>query len=55
MIIWSAAPEYGPLAPPGAYQVRLTANGVTQTHVCLEARPEDTATEADLRPSASWG
>jgi hypothetical protein len=31
MILWSARAESGPLAPPGNYQVRLTADGQTQT------------------------
>ncbi|HKJ93976.1 MAG TPA: hypothetical protein VJ957_12475, partial [Longimicrobiales bacterium] len=31
MIIWSARPQSGPVAPPGTYTVRLTANGVTET------------------------
>ena len=31
MILWSARAESGPLAPPNNYQVRLTANGQTQT------------------------
>jgi hypothetical protein len=31
MILWSARAEAGPLAVPGNYQVRLTANGQTQT------------------------
>jgi len=31
MIMWNASPELGPKAPPGRYQVRLTANGVTET------------------------
>ncbi len=31
MILWSARAEQGPLAVPGSYQVRLTANGVAQT------------------------
>jgi photosystem II stability/assembly factor-like uncharacterized protein len=31
MVIWSARPENGPVAVPGKYQVRVTANGVTQT------------------------
>lgn len=30
-IIWSGNPELGPLAPPGDYQVRVTANGITET------------------------
>jgi hypothetical protein len=29
LVIWSARPENGPLAVPGSYQVRVTANGVT--------------------------
>src|SRR5262249_36873766 len=31
MILWGARAEQGPLAVPGAYQVRLRANGQTQT------------------------
>ena len=31
MIIWSGRPQTGPSAPPGRYQVRLTAAGETQT------------------------
>ncbi len=31
MILWSARVEAGPLAVPGRYQARLTANGVTLT------------------------
>tara|TARA_R110001599_G_scaffold203055_1_gene400008 strand:+ start:36747 stop:39788 length:3042 start_codon:yes stop_codon:yes gene_type:complete len=31
MIIWSGRPQSGPTAPLGDYQVRLTANGTTQT------------------------
>ena len=31
MVVWSARPESGPLAVPGEYQVRLTANGETRT------------------------
>jgi hypothetical protein len=31
MILWSARAESGPLAPPGNYQVRLTADGQTQS------------------------
>jgi photosystem II stability/assembly factor-like uncharacterized protein len=32
MIIWSARPAQGPKAPPGDYQVRLTAGDYTQTY-----------------------
>ncbi|WP_323756010.1 VPS10 domain-containing protein [Roseivirga sp.] len=31
MIIWSGRPQNGPLAPLGDYQVKLTADGVSQT------------------------
>ncbi|MDH4066118.1 MAG: glycosyl hydrolase, partial [Acidobacteriota bacterium] len=31
MIMWAAQPQRGPAAPPGAYTVRVTANGETQT------------------------
>jgi len=31
MIIWSAAPELGPLALPGEYQVRVTVGGAGET------------------------
>ncbi|HET7322310.1 MAG TPA: hypothetical protein VFI96_07450, partial [Longimicrobiaceae bacterium] len=31
MIIWSARPERGPKAPPGEYQVRVTAGGHAET------------------------
>lgn len=31
MIIWSARPQSGPLAPLGEYQVKFTTNGQTQT------------------------
>jgi hypothetical protein len=31
MILWGARPQNGPLAPPGDYQVRVTANGETKT------------------------
>ncbi|MBI4538434.1 MAG: glycosyl hydrolase [Gemmatimonadetes bacterium] len=50
MIFWAAGRE-GPQAPPGSYQVRLTANGVTQTHsfeVKIDPRLND-VTAADLR------
>jgi photosystem II stability/assembly factor-like uncharacterized protein len=31
MVIWSASPAQGPLALPGEYQVRVTANGASET------------------------
>jgi hypothetical protein len=50
MIIWSASPEQGPVAPPATYRIRLTANGVSQTRAFQWKRdPRMPATEADLR------
>ncbi len=51
MVIWSGRPENGPLAVPGQYQVRLTANGITQTQPLVVRRnPEYTnVTDADLK------
>ncbi len=50
LIMWGARAEAGPLAPPGDYQVRLTANGVTQTRpLRLEKDPRETeVTQAQL-------
>jgi photosystem II stability/assembly factor-like uncharacterized protein len=31
MVIWSAAPDLGPLALPGQYRVRVTADGASET------------------------
>ena len=31
LIMWGARPQAGPMAPPGSYQVRITASGVTKT------------------------
>jgi photosystem II stability/assembly factor-like uncharacterized protein len=31
MIMWAAAPQRGPASPPGAYSVRIAANGDTKT------------------------
>ncbi len=50
MIIWSARPERGPLAPPGDYQVRVTIGEVSATapfRVRMDPRL-DGVTEADL-------
>lgn len=49
-IIWSGNPELGPLAPPGDYQVRVTANGVTETRpIVLRLDPRvHGVTAADL-------
>ena len=50
MIFWGAQAEQGPLAVPGQYQVRLTANGVTETRPFTSRRdPRLTGvTDADL-------
>jgi DNA anti-recombination protein RmuC len=31
MIMWGARSQAGPMAPPGSYQVRITAGGITKT------------------------
>jgi photosystem II stability/assembly factor-like uncharacterized protein len=52
MVLWSASVNEGPLAVPGAYQVRVTANGETQTqpfHITED--PRVTVTQADLQAS----
>jgi hypothetical protein len=50
MILW-AANTRGPLAPPGRYQVRLTANATTKTHEfsILRNTRVATVTDADLQ------
>lgn len=50
MILWSARAEAGPLAPPGAYQVRLTADGQTQSQpFAIKRDPRlNNVTDADL-------
>lgn len=50
MILWSARPEVGPLAKPGNYKVRITANGKTETksfEIRIDPRLEN-VTEADV-------
>jgi photosystem II stability/assembly factor-like uncharacterized protein len=51
MILWSARAESGPLAVPGNYQVRVTANGETSTRPFkVEKDPRLTdVTQADLQ------
>jgi hypothetical protein len=51
MIIWGGDPETGPVAPPGRYAVRLTANGETQTQPFIIKRDPRISgiTDADLR------
>jgi photosystem II stability/assembly factor-like uncharacterized protein len=50
MIFWGARVGTGPVAAPGSYQVRLTANGLTQTQSFnVEKDPRlDSVTNADL-------
>jgi photosystem II stability/assembly factor-like uncharacterized protein len=50
MILWSARAENGPMAPPGTYTVKLTANGVTESQpITVRRDPRLTAfTDADL-------
>jgi len=49
LIMWAGSTR-GPLAPPGRYAVRLTANGITRTENFAVARNESvkTMTDADL-------
>ena len=51
LIMWAASSR-GPLAPPGPYQVRLTADGVTQTRpfrIERETRLLKDVTDSDLQ------
>jgi len=50
MVVWSANPASGPMAAPGKYQVRLTANGETKTvpfEVLIDPRLKE-VTQKDL-------
>ncbi|MGH9389908.1 MAG: glycosyl hydrolase, partial [Vicinamibacteria bacterium] len=50
MITWSAEPEHGPIAPPGRYQARVTAGGVSESvgfEVVMDPRLKG-VTQADL-------
>jgi photosystem II stability/assembly factor-like uncharacterized protein len=50
IVLRYAVPGQGPLAPPGEYSVRLTANGVTQTQpLTIRRDPRLTTGDADLR------
>jgi photosystem II stability/assembly factor-like uncharacterized protein len=50
LIMWSAEPEQGPLAVPGEYQVRVTANGQSQTQpLTITLDPRVKATQAELQ------
>jgi photosystem II stability/assembly factor-like uncharacterized protein len=49
IIFWGAQTDSGPTAAPGRYQVRLTANGVSETRPLAVSRdPRLAATDADL-------
>ncbi len=50
MVIWSGRPQFGPKAPPGRYQARITANGLSETaefEIAIDPRLEG-VTQADL-------
>jgi hypothetical protein len=51
MILWSARPDLGPLAPPGLYRARVTAAGATETvEIRVDLDPRLTSvTVADVR------
>jgi hypothetical protein len=51
MILWSGNAVSGPMAPPGSYSIRISANGVTQTKSFTLRRNPRTigVTDADLR------
>ncbi len=52
MVLWSANVNEGPLAVPGAYQVRVTANGETQTEPFrITEDPRVIVSQADLQAS----
>jgi hypothetical protein len=51
MIMWAATPQRGPVAPPGTYSVRVTANGQTQVQpftIGIDPRLHD-VTDAHLQ------
>lgn len=50
MIIWSARPQLGPIAPPGEYTVTMTVNGDTQTKTfMLKADPRFDVPDAHIQ------
>lgn len=57
IILWSARPQMGPLALPGKYQVRITANGKTKSQsfeIKLDPRLQN-ITEADIKKQFDFG
>lgn len=57
MIFWGANAESGPLAVPGTYRVRVTANGMSETQpLVIRMDPRVTGvTPADLRETFDFG
>ena len=50
LVMWGARAESGPLAVPGSYQVRVTADGVAQTQpLALKQDPREKVTMAELQ------
>jgi photosystem II stability/assembly factor-like uncharacterized protein len=50
MILWGGNMGTGPMAAPGTYQVRMTADGKTQTQpLVIKRHPLHEATDADLQ------
>ena len=57
MIMWAATPQRGPVAPPGTYSVRVTANGQTRVQpftIGIDPRLTD-VTEAHLQEQFTLG
>lgn len=49
-VMWGARPEQGPVAVPGRYQIRVTANGKTETQpLVLKLDPRSKTTSAELQ------
>jgi photosystem II stability/assembly factor-like uncharacterized protein len=50
MVLWGGSAKMGPEAVPGSYEVRLTADGVTETRPLeVKADPRVSATQEDLQ------
>jgi hypothetical protein len=50
LVMWGARADMGPLAVPGSYQVRVTADGVSQTQpLTLKQDPREKVTMAELQ------
>ena len=50
MVLWGANAKLGPMVVPGLYEVRLTANGVTQTQTLqVNGDPRVNTSQADLQ------